>query len=78
MSIERLIFPTDNAVVRSEVNIHANDNGNGCKCAAVLDWNTFVPDFINFRCNGLIEDLDLDVIIPKIEDEIVNISELIK
>ena len=30
------------------------------------------------RCNGLIEALDLSVIIPKIEDEIVNISELIK
>lgn len=30
------------------------------------------------RCNGLIEALDLNVIIPKIEDEIVNISEVIQ
>ncbi|MBR7045750.1 MAG: hypothetical protein IKI23_08850 [Lachnospiraceae bacterium] len=30
------------------------------------------------RCNGLIEALDLDVIIPNIESEIANISELLR
>lgn len=30
------------------------------------------------RCNGLIEALDLDVIIPKIDSEIVKISELLR
>ena len=31
-------LPVDDAVVRAEVNIHANDNGNGRMCVATLDW----------------------------------------
>ena len=41
MAIEhrKTIFPVDDAVVRAEVNTHANDKGDGRMCPAVLVGN---------------------------------------
>ena len=32
-------IPGDDVVVWTEVNIHADDKGDGSMCLAVLDWN---------------------------------------
>ena len=39
MAIEhrKTLFPADDAVDRAEVNIHANDNGDGRMCPAVSE-----------------------------------------